>query len=398
MADVQDILDIKQGPKQSEVEQILQSGGVGRRGGSKKRKSKPKMAGVSREVLSLYDGEMPIMPTKSTTVLKNKRKIIKPAAKWKYRSFKNPARSDNLLLKHWQLSKHKKKEYKFAKANKKIRLLDYSDEDYEQNFKSEDWSRKETDYLMSLCREYDLRWIVILDRFECPEHNNQCKHANQPEKIKQRYYEIAKKLSEKSAAAGRDPNKLPLLKFEYDVEKEKTRRIALDRALKRSPAECDETEHLLNEVNRIQTNFRKLSDIRERTLLAVDVALGTEPVLANISPDALPDTFGSASHQSKRRKQSNSKSSLSRVSAPQIGEKKTKLVNSALDELGVENRPLPASQIYGVYENLRRNIVTLLDFQKIIAHQQYQLEVLRAHKQGLAELDAKNNVAQQQQK
>ena len=37
----------------------------------------------------------------------------------------------------------------------------------------EDWSRKETDYLMSLCREYDLRWIVILDRFECPEHNNQ---------------------------------------------------------------------------------------------------------------------------------------------------------------------------------------------------------------------------------
>ena len=82
MADVQDILDIKQGPKQSEVEQILQSGGVGRRGGSKKRKSKPKMAGVSREVLSLYDGEMPIMPTKSTTVLKNKRKIIKPAAKW----------------------------------------------------------------------------------------------------------------------------------------------------------------------------------------------------------------------------------------------------------------------------------------------------------------------------
>ena len=32
---------------------------------------------------------------------------------------------------------------------------------------------------------------------------------------------------------------------------------------------------------------------------AVDVALGTEPVLANISPDALPDTFGSASHQSK---------------------------------------------------------------------------------------------------
>ncbi len=49
-----------------------------------------------------------------------------------------------------------------------IQLLKYNDEEYEHliNPDSKDWSRHETDYLMDLCERFDLRFIVIHDRYD----------------------------------------------------------------------------------------------------------------------------------------------------------------------------------------------------------------------------------------
>jgi hypothetical protein len=32
--------------------------------------------------------------------------------------------------------------------------------------KDADWSRKETDYLIALCQQFDLRFLVVADRYE----------------------------------------------------------------------------------------------------------------------------------------------------------------------------------------------------------------------------------------
>lgn len=34
--------------------------------------------------------------------------------------------------------------------------------------KDPDWSREETDYLISMCEQFDLRFLVVTDRYEVP--------------------------------------------------------------------------------------------------------------------------------------------------------------------------------------------------------------------------------------
>ena len=79
--------------------------------------------------------------------------------------------------------------------------------------KGSEWTREETDYLWSLCRQFDLRWVVIADRFDCPQHGASCRHANRSESMRARYYAIARHLAQQSVAAGQDAKKYPLLEF-----------------------------------------------------------------------------------------------------------------------------------------------------------------------------------------
>ena len=62
-------------------------------------------------------------------------------------------------------------DYPFAKYNIKVSVPKYSNEEYEQHLQDPRWSKEETDYLMELALDYDLRWIVISDRYEFPQRN-----------------------------------------------------------------------------------------------------------------------------------------------------------------------------------------------------------------------------------
>lgn len=47
-------------------------------------------------------------------------------------------------------------------------MLLYNDEEYSSLIKDDTatgWTRAETDYLMSLCKQLDLKWVVIADRY-----------------------------------------------------------------------------------------------------------------------------------------------------------------------------------------------------------------------------------------
>ena len=68
---------------------------------------------------------------------------------------------------HWMKSKETNDPYPFARFNKKPRVVKYSDEEYKKAVQpmTSDWDKLETDVLFDLCERFNMRFIVIADRF-----------------------------------------------------------------------------------------------------------------------------------------------------------------------------------------------------------------------------------------
>lgn len=221
--------------------------------------------------------------------------------------FTNPARDDGLVLRHWQKKedtgiaalatpadsnvasemdteeKEKEKDgkvepgYRFAKFNVKVTVPEYTDEQYESHLKSDDWSKEETDYLVNLAQEYDLRWIVIADRYEyqakfTPNESADSMALSAPpnersmEDMKARYYAVAAK----TMALKQPLQSMSTTEFElhekmtkFDASLESTRKKLAQTLFLRSPEEVKEEEILLAELKRIVTNQEKFSQERK---------------------------------------------------------------------------------------------------------------------------------------
>lgn len=87
---------------------------------------------------------------------------------WVWHEFTNPAREDNCKLAHWMKKSETSEVYPFARFNRKIDVIKYTDEEYQKSVApiNSDWSKKETDHLFKLCEKFSLRFIVIADRFD----------------------------------------------------------------------------------------------------------------------------------------------------------------------------------------------------------------------------------------
>lgn len=94
---------------------------------------------------------------------------------WKWVPIRNSKRrpltkrlQDDLQVFHWKGEQGLPPEadYRFsAFSGQRLRILEYTDEEYETHLRDPDWTREQTDRLLRLCREYDLRFIVIHDRY-----------------------------------------------------------------------------------------------------------------------------------------------------------------------------------------------------------------------------------------
>jgi DNA methyltransferase 1-associated protein 1 len=211
--------------------------------------------------------------------------------------FTNPSRTDGLVLKHWKMTSDtvaddiKKKgplerpepaaeeEYPFKKYNVKVTVPEYTVEQYEEHLKSESWTKEETDYLMGLCLDYDLRWILITDRYEyqsssIPATDAEGDTALIPapqirtmEDLKARYYTVAAKC----LAISRPPANMTTAEFElyekmrkFDPVRESTRKTIADSLMRRTIEEVNEEKFLLSELKRIvESEELLLSERRE---------------------------------------------------------------------------------------------------------------------------------------
>ena len=233
--------------------------------------------------------------------------------------FTNGARSDDLVLRHWQrqqeppkvpalegtemetdekkepedvegVPKPPEQEYSFAKFNIKPKVpRRYSDDEYNRHLKNDDWSRQETDYLMDLAEEYDLRWVVIADRYDFqPESTDAeantnalvpAKRYRTMEQMKSRYYFVAATM----LAFEHPPSEMSETEFElhekmlkFDPDRERVRKELAALQLNRTADEVREEAILLEELKRITANEQNfISERRELySRLEVPISVG----------------------------------------------------------------------------------------------------------------------------
>ena len=172
MTDVRDILDIET-PTASELtkESIL--------AGDKRARKRPETTrlpkrpeGMHREVFALLckdnNDVPPLFPTDTGKgYSKVKAKLgMKRVRPWKWTPFTNPARSDKAIFHHWRRVADAGIEYPFAQFNRKVKIPTYTSTEYVQHLVTSGWTRAETDHLFDLCNRFDLRFIVIHDRWD----------------------------------------------------------------------------------------------------------------------------------------------------------------------------------------------------------------------------------------
>ena len=173
--------------------------------------------------------------------------------------------------------------FHWGKYNTKISGPKYTDEQYETQLKSDTWSKEETEYLIDLCVEYDLRWIVIADRYEFQPKEMQgngdamavtlTARPRNMEDMKARYYEVAAKmmaittpLSSMSEAEFALHEKMA----KFDPNRETTRKRLAEALMARSPEEIREEEILLGELKRIVTNEDRFLQERKELYTRLD--------------------------------------------------------------------------------------------------------------------------------
>ncbi len=284
---------------------------------------------MSREVLDLkYEGAPPISIV--APKFKEKPKLPFKPRPWEETPFGNSARKDGLILRHWrrkgdvsnaaalpvtpadsnaasEMEQDEKaaptlSDSHWAKFNVKVDRPQYTDEQYETHLKNDDWSKEETDYLVDLATDFDLRWVVVADRYEYQpkeqpkEHEDSMAITRQAklrtqEDMKARYYDVAAKsmvlhnpLSSMSSSEFDAHEKMT----KYNPDQEKKRKMYAEQLMNRTDEEKYEEEMLLKELSRIVLNQEKLFNERK----ALYDRLGTPP--------GPPQTHSTAMYQSSQ--------------------------------------------------------------------------------------------------
>ncbi|CAL5873809.1 uncharacterized protein PFLUO_LOCUS8092 [Penicillium psychrofluorescens] len=269
---------------------------------------------------------------------------------WRMTPFTNSARSDGLVLHHWQRKhestkppapgesqmevdetkeegkeddqeaahlKSQEQDYAFAKYNVQARLpRPYTDDEYNRHLKRDDWSREETDYLMELASEYDLRWVIIADRYDYqpPMDTEPDASALVPatqyrnmEQMKARYYQVAAHM----LALEHPPSEMSELEFElhekmlkFDPERERDRKQLAALQLDRTADEVREEAMLLEELKRITSNEQNFVTERRElySRLEVPISIGnTAMYQSSAGLSQLLQTLLQADKSKKRR-------------------------------------------------------------------------------------------------
>ena len=202
-----------------------------------------KQTGLKRELMKLIGGGV------HSILERTGNKNSKAASNWVWAKFTNPARTDNLKLVHWQRAEDVNKSYDFAKLNQSIDIVEFTKEEYDSLIKPNDrnWNYEQTCYLWDLIKRYELRFIVIMDRFDEEKYGERT-----VESLKDRYYSVARTILE-----NRKMFDHPIIKSGYNFDQEMKRRTYLEKTMNKSFAELKEESSLFEMSENLNKKMEK---------------------------------------------------------------------------------------------------------------------------------------------
>ncbi|KAI0157008.1 SWR1-complex protein 4 [Xylariaceae sp. FL1272] len=288
---------------------------------AKKQKSAPAskpLKGLAREVQSL-GGDNPIAIVPEVLKIKKRRFASRrPAARWQHTSFRNSAHPDpSFRLNHWRKANEDStksqpdgqslgadkmdtegdnesevEDSAFAKFNVQVEVPHYNDDQYNAHLVSDDWSRHETDYLMDLVEQFELRWPLVWDRYdytpgpENPSNGNGATDSmdvntamgempkdRSMEDLKKRYYDVAAKMMTVQKPVQYMTNtefSLHETMANFDPAAETERKKVANVLMGRSREEALEEEQLTIELRRITNGQHKFNELRRELYNRLD--------------------------------------------------------------------------------------------------------------------------------
>ncbi|CAH0552086.1 unnamed protein product [Brassicogethes aeneus] len=390
MGDVRDIMELER-PATPEVtrESILGEKNKKRTSTGSKLPKRPE--GMHREVYALLYNDNkdapPLFPSDTGNGYKQtKIKLgMRKPRKWKWMPFTNPARMDSSTFYHWRRPSDEPKEYPFAKFNKKVDVPTYTDIEFNQHLRSDSWSKEETDHLMDLARRYDLRFIVMADRFDSDKFSKRS-----VEDIKDRYYKICGILNKTLQINGE--RKI----YMYDADHERRRKEQLKKLYERKPEQMEEEQFLLGELKKIEArkkererktqDLQKLisqADSQNETPRKTDKKLPKKKI-ANPSRPSRIDTnqilqaVETAGIKFPDYKNSGVSLRSQRMKLPaNVGQKKSKGIEQMLQDMGLELNPTPTEDICQHFNELRSDMVLLMEIKSALGTCEFELQSLR---------------------
>ncbi|KAI3773220.1 hypothetical protein L6452_04425 [Arctium lappa] len=347
--------------------------------------SQRKPDGISREVYALTGGVAPLMPSVDVNQLKKRHQPENEKITWEWLAFTNSARKDNLQLYHWVRVVNGTPptgDYSFAKYNKSVDVVKYTDEEYEKHLMDPAWTKEETDQLFDLCERFDLRFVVIADRFSS---------SRSVEELKNRYYSVSRAVLIARAPSPADISGHPLVKEPYNISQEIERKRALSMVL-------SQTKHQERKDAEVISEAKKISESRMAAKAAQDAEL---PVTSSISPEGVEKTtapvdtaspsnmqvsVGVAPLMSMAENAAAAAASLRmlrvylrtyaldqmvQAASSSAGLRTIKRVEQFLQELKVNLKPkVPTKAVCAEHLELRKEILTLLNLQKLLQNKE----------------------------
>ncbi|ETV88623.1 hypothetical protein, variant [Aphanomyces astaci] len=431
MGDVADILGVSGGGTTPPPSKGLQ----------KDEKPKSKTKGLHREVLLLQESKhgggitprgvggrthVSIMPG-SNLPMKKSLLSQRPGLrnKWVRRDFLNAARTDGLVLTHWvKSSLPEGLEYPFARFNVTCELPACCTKDefdkvlaaHRDPLIPTPWTFHDTTYLWDVCKRFELRWVVITDRFTAPSNV-----ARSMEDIKYWYYEVVRLLADSrqvkpDTLGDRDSTKLEVdgstpateslpsveassideIKSEptgdasaggvaddsvasspppsvaappsasttshahrFHIAYEKHRKATLELQFNRSTAEETAIKKLQDELRQVEQQLKK-------AIVKVDAKKKKE--LADARTQLSRDTPATGVYF---------RSSLQALPSLKMGlsAKLVKKMTLMLEEFGVPARPMPTKQVSDYFDKVRQDILALLALRKALAAKVHEVHV-----------------------
>ncbi|CAM9019676.1 unnamed protein product [Wickerhamomyces anomalus] len=294
----------------------------------------------------------PPVPVRNQQKFKDRLNSLTKPSPWTWASFKNGSRSDSLQLHHWVKGSKESVEaaevpYKFEKYNTSLNIPSFTEEDYnnfiadepidgnnemdidenkapdskeeetskkpeteddetntektasevEEIVKQLPWDYEETRYLFDLSIAFDLKWVVINDRYDFKGNSRSI------EDLQERFYSVCQRILIHENDKDEDTQNSNLISnLNFNKRKEIKRKMYLNRLLERSPAEIAEEESLLIEARKFEVSAKKTITERASLLQLLDSPQSNGSINQYLSSQGLTQLYNSLMTEKRKRR------------------------------------------------------------------------------------------------